>query len=88
MCLYHEDFRRSTGDGLVGNWCAQSERDWCSCKLDPDGERVIANLLSCEALGAGYAAWNSDGDLGCAGVAGCADGDAGDGLCGGIGNVG
>lgn len=72
---------------LVGNWCAQSERDRRAGKLHPDCKRIAADLLGREALGAGYAAGDGDGDLGCARIAGCAEGDPGDSLCGWVRNV-
>jgi hypothetical protein len=73
---------------LVRNWSCQSERDRGSGQLGPDGERIISNLLGCEALGVGDCAWNSHWDCCCAGVAVRSESHAGDGFGGGVGDIG
>lgn len=58
---------------------AEGEGDWLAGHLDPDGERVVANLLSREALCVRDGAGNSYRDGGAACVACGRDADASDG---------
>jgi hypothetical protein len=58
---------------------AESEGDWLAGHLDPDGERVVPNLLSLEALRVRDGAGNGHGDGGAACVACGGDADASDG---------
>lgn len=66
-----------TSNFLQGNGRRQSESDRGASELDPDGQRVAAELLGSEALGASGSDREGHGNGVSASVAGGRDGDSG-----------